>query len=111
MEGPYRLNIETIDEKVSKISSGNYAIGRRSEKGSFLFRCIGRASSDLNAKLKSWISKTDRPFFKFRYSSSAREAFFIECTNYHDFVKNGKIKHPKRPGSTDWRCPRCGFYK
>jgi len=111
MEGPYNLNITTIDEKVTKTSPGNYAIGRRNENGTFLFRCIGRASRDLNSKLKSWVSKTNKPLFKFRYSKSAREAFTMECAIYHDFVKDEKIEHPKRPGSTDWRCPRCDFYQ
>ncbi len=110
MQGPYRLNIKTIDEKVSKISSGNYAIGRRNENGTFLFRVIGRANKDLNSKLKSWLNKTDKPLFKFRYSESAHEAFNTECVIYHDFAKKGKIKHPKRPATTDWKCPRCGYY-
>ncbi|MBN1352729.1 hypothetical protein JXJ21_25295 [candidate division KSB1 bacterium] len=111
MEGPFRLNAETIDEKVNRISPGNYVIGRRNESGTFLFKRIGRANSDLNSKLKSWVSKTTKPLFKFRYSSSAREAFAVECAIYHDFAKDERVEHPKRPDSTNWRCPRCGFYK
>ena len=111
MEGPYRLNFDTIDKKVNRVSSGNYAIGRRSKNGIFLFRVIGRANKDLNSKLKSWLDKTDKPLFKFRFSESAREAFEKECTIYHDFVKDKKIKHPRRPTKSDWKCPRCKFYK
>jgi hypothetical protein len=111
MEGPYHLNVDTIDEKVNRVSSGNYAIGRRNKKGTFLFRVIGRANKDLNSKLKSWINKTDKPLFKFRYSESARVAFKRECVIYHDFVKDRKIKHPQRATGSNWKCPRCEFYK
>jgi hypothetical protein len=111
MEGPYSLNNKTIDEKVTKVSPGNYALGRKNESGIFLISYIGRAETDLSSELKSWINKTDKPLFKFRYAISARDAFGIECENYHDFVKNGKGKHPERPANTDWKCPRCKFYK
>ena len=68
MEGPFNLNHETIDKKVKKNCTGNFAIGRKNEKGTFLFKCMGRANTDLNSKLKSWIRKTKKPLFKFRYS-------------------------------------------
>jgi hypothetical protein len=110
MEGPYPFDIKTIDEKVTRVSAGNFALGRKNESGAFLINYIGRALTDLNSKLKSWVEKTDKPFFKFRYSVSAQDAFGIECENYHDFVKDGKNKHPRRPASTDWKCPRCNFY-
>lgn len=111
MKGPYRLNSETINKIVNRVSSGNYAIGRRNKNGTFLFRVIGRANKDLNSKLKSLLNKTDKPLFKFRYSENAREAFEKECTIYHDFVINKKIKHPQRPTKSNWKCPRCEFYK
>lgn len=111
MEGPYHFDIKTIDEKVTRVSPGNFVLGRKNENGTFLFSYIGRANIDLNSKLKSWVTKTDKPLFKFRYSVSAQAAFGMECENYHDFVKDGKNKHPRRPTSTDWKCPRCNFYK
>jgi hypothetical protein len=111
MEGPYRFDIKTIDEKVTRVSAGNFVLGRTNENGTFVFTYIGRALKDLNSKLKSWVDKTDKPLFKFRYSGSAKAAFGIECENYHDFVKGRKRKHPRRPSSTDWKCPRCDFYK
>ena len=111
MEGPYRFNIKTINEKVTRVSPGNYVLGRRNDHGTFLFSYIGRANTDLNSKLKSRAEKIDKPFFKFRYSDSAQEAFRIECENFHDYVKDGKNKHPKRPANTDWQCPRCKIFK
>ncbi len=111
MEGPYSLDIKTIDEKVTRVSPGNYALGKKNENGKFIFSYIGRSDTDLNSELKSWIDKTERPLFKFRYAISARDAFGIECENYHDFVKQGEVNHPQRPSGTDWKCPRCNFYK
>lgn len=111
MEGPYRFNVKTINEKVTRTSPGNYVLGRRTEQGAFLFSYIGRANADLNSKLKSRAAKINKPFFKFRYSDSAQEAFRTECENYHDYVKNGKSKHPKRPEDTNWQCPRCRIFK
>lgn len=111
MEGPYNLVINTIEEKVAKISPGTYALGRKNENGTFLVSYIGRADNDLTSKLKSWIDRTDRPLFKFRYAMSARDAFGMECENYHDFVKNSKNNHPERPANTNWKCPRCQIYK
>ncbi len=51
------------------------------------------------------------PLFKFRYAISARDAFGIEYENYHDVVKHGKGKHPERSAGSDWKYPRCNFYK
>jgi len=110
MEGPYCLDIATIDEKVSQSSPGNFVLGRKNEEGTFLFNYIGRANADLNSKLKSWIAKTDKPFFKFRYSVSAREAFQVECKNFHDFVKKEKKRHPRKPADSNWKCPLCKIY-
>jgi len=111
MEGPYPLDMPTIDEKVSKLSPGNYALGRKNDNGTFLISYIARADTDLNSELKAWIEKTDKPLFKFRYALSARDAFGIECENYHDFVRDKKGDHPRRPEGTNWKCPRCNFYK
>jgi hypothetical protein len=111
MEGPFSFDIKTINEKVTRISPGNFALGRKKENGTFLFNYVGRALTDLNSKLKSLIDKTDKPLFKFRYSVSAQDAFVIGCENYHNFVKDKKKKHPSRPANTDWNCPRCNFDK
>jgi len=110
MEGPYGLDMKTIEEQVKRVSPGNYALGKKNEEGMFLVSYIGRSDTDITSELKSWIGKTDKPLFKFRYANSSRDAFGIECENYHDFVKDGKGKHPGRPVQTDWKCPRCNFY-
>ena len=107
MSGPYKLDKNAIDAKVSKTSPGNYALGKKDAKGAFLVGYVGRADSDVNARLKSWVGKTKRPLFKFSYATSAKAAFEKECENYHDFDPEGNDVHPARPDGTNWKCPRC----
>lgn len=110
MNGPYKLDGETIDAKVTKKSPGNYALGRKDDEGTFLVGYVGRADSDVNARLKSWVGKTKRPLFKFSYATSAKAAFEKECNNYHDFNPPSNDVHPDRPNGTNWKCPRCDIF-
>jgi hypothetical protein len=110
MKGPFKLDKETIDREVTRTSPGNYALGRKNEKGTFLVDYVGRADSDVKARLKSWVGKTTRPLFKYSYESSAKAAFEKECENYHDFNPPDNDAHPDRPDGTNWKCPRCGVF-
>jgi len=110
MKGPYKLDAKTIDAQVTKTSPGNYALGKRNEEGTFLVGYVGRADKDVNGRLKSWVSKTKRPLFKFSYASSTKAAFEKECENYHDFDPPGNDIHPDRPNGTNWKCPRCNVF-
>ena len=108
MEGPYKLDAETIDAKVTRKSPGNYALGREDEEGRFLVGYVGRSDSDVNARLKSWVGTY--PLFKFSYATSPKAAFEKECENYHDFKPPGNDSHPDRPEGATWRCPRCDIF-
>lgn len=110
MEGPYKLDSETIDAKVTRTSPGNYALGGENEKGTFLVGYVGRSDSDVRARLKSWVGKTTRSLFKFSYASSPKVAFEKECNNYHDFEPPENDSHPDRPEGTTWQCPRCNIF-
>jgi len=111
MNGPYELDKDIIDEKVTKKSPGNYALGRkRDTDGTFLIGYVGRADKDLNDRLKKWAGKTKRPLFKFSYANSPKEAFEKECHNWHDFDPPDNKIHPDRPKDATWRCPRCDKY-
>ncbi len=110
MKGPYKLDTETINEKVTRKSAGNYALGKKNEKGLFTVGYVGRSDSDVGARLKQWISKTRRPLFKFCYATSPKAAFEKECNNHHDFKPPGNDSHPARPKGTSWRCPRCNIF-
>ena len=110
MNGPYKLDTETIDENVTKKSPGNYALGKKDDEGTFLVGYVGRADSDVNERLKSWLEKTKRPLFKFSYATSAKATFEKECENYHDFDPPANDVHPDRPNGTYWKCPRCDVF-
>lgn len=114
MDGPYKLDNETIDAIVTRTScAGNYALERRHEKGSFIVNYVGRSDDDVKGRLKYWIER--KPYykrFKFSYASSAMAAFEKECKNYHDFGASEKLDneiHPQRPEGTDWKCPICDY--
>ena len=110
MEGPYKLDVETIDVQVTRKSPGNYALGVVTERGAFRPGYVGRSDSDVAASLKSWVGKTKKPLFKFSYASWAKAAFEKECENYHDFNPVQNTTHPERPEKTNWHCPRCSIF-
>lgn len=113
MKGPYELTTEKIDEKVTKTSAGNYALGRLSD-ASFPFSYVGRSDDDVNKRLKAWVGKSTKyTHFKFSYATSPKAAFEKECKNYHDFGGSEKLdndKHPERPYLSKWKCPECDIY-
>jgi len=110
MYGPFKLDNETIGLQVTKTSAGNYAFGRKGERGTFLVNYVGRSDSDVAERLRSWIGETRSPLFKYSYASSAKAAFEKECVNYHDFSPPGNDVHPARPDGTTWKCPRCNIF-
>jgi len=110
MNGPYKLDKETIDTKVTRISPGNYALGKKDEKGTFLVGYVGRSDDDVKGRLKRWVGETKRPLFKFSYATSAKAAFEKECNNYHDFNPPGNTNHPARAEGTNWKCPQCNIF-
>jgi len=107
MNGPFRLNNETIDAQVTRTSPGNYALGDKNERGTFLVDYVGRSDDDVNGRLKKWVGKTSEPLFKFSYATSPKAAFEKECRNYHDFSPPSNTDHPDRPKGSDWKCPVC----
>jgi len=107
MNGPYKLDNETIDAEVTQTSPGNYALGRKDKKGTFRVGYVGRSDDDVNGRLKYWIGETKRPLFMFSYATSAKAAFEKECNNYHDFDPPDNTSHPARPRNSNWKCPKC----
>ncbi len=108
MKGPFNLDEATIDSEVSKTSAGNYALGKKNDKGTFLVNYVGRSDSDVNDRLKYWAKKSNSPLFKFSYTTSSKLAFEKECNNYHDFSPPSNDIHPDKPNGTDYKCPVCG---
>jgi hypothetical protein len=109
MKGPYKLNMETILEKVTRKSPGNYVLGRKNLDGEFRIGHIGRSDSDIAAQLKSCVGMSNQLFFKFSYAKSSEVAFKRDCKIYHARGLTNH-SHPTRPKSTTWQCPRCDIF-
>ena len=112
LNGPYNLTDETIDEKVTKTSSGVYVLGYVDTDGKFVVHYTGRSDDDVNDRLCDWVgSKYSK--FKFGYFSSAKAAFEKESRIYHDFGESKELDnevHPRRPDDTTWECPVCDIF-
>lgn len=109
MEGPYTFDQKTIDQKVTKKSAGNYALGRTGKDGSFYISYIGRSDTDLHNRLSSQLHEHPHREFKFSYANTALEAYEKECKNYHDFGECKKLEneiHPDKPYVL-CNCPIC----
>jgi len=113
MNGPYLLIPDKIDEVVTSMQPGAFALGYISDVN-FVVVYIGRSDKNLNETLKDWVfRKSDCIFFKYAFTKNSQEAFEKECKGYHDF---GEIdlkceQHPQRIEGTDWKCPSCDIYK
>jgi len=113
MDGPYFLSEETIDEVVTLTSPGNYALGDEGKERAFRVSYIGRSDTDVNDRLKEWVSNTNSPLFKFSYATSPKAAFEKECLNYHEFGESEALDneiHPRRPDGQNWICPLCDVF-
>ena len=113
MIGTFDLVSSQIEKNVTKISAGNYALGRL-EDDNFIVLYVGRSDSDLKNRLISWVGKNAKyKKFKYSYADSFKAAFEKECNNYHDFGGKAKLDnevHPDRPENSGWKCPRCKIF-
>jgi hypothetical protein len=109
MQGAYDLTNGKIDELVSHVCAGNYALGVISLKtNKFVVKYVGRSETDLNARLKEHVGK--HPKFKFSLAASPQEAFEKVCRNFHDFGGIKKLRnnvHPTPSAGSGWKCPFC----
>ena len=111
MKGPYRLDTAAIDANVAKASAGNYVLGKQdTDTGEFVVNYVGRTDSGVNAKLKSWLGKTNAPLFMFSYAVSRKVAFEKECRLYHALSPPDNDAHPDRPPGVNWICPVCDVF-
>ena len=110
---PYDLTPRTVSEVVTRVSAGNYLLGRVGDHG-FLVQYVGRSDRDLAKELRSWArDRSHHKAFTFGYASDPKAAFERECEDFHDYGGTETLdnaEHPKRPANADWLCPRCDFY-
>jgi len=105
LNGPYKLDADTISKVVTKTSAGAYALGKSNSNGGLTVHRIGRSDGDVADRLGDYIGQYAE--FKFDYFSSAKAAFEKECNLYHDFNPPDNDIHPDRPDGTELKCPRC----
>ena len=112
MNGPFVFTASEIDKQITRTCAGNYALGRKNDKGGLTVKYVGRADSDVNDRIKDHLGKS-YSHFKFCYATSPKAAFEKECENYHDFGGSAKLDnkiHPDRPDGASWKCPRCNKF-
>ncbi|WP_421304111.1 hypothetical protein [Aeromonas veronii] len=113
LKGPFVLDYDTINEKITEKNAGNYALGSPSSSGGLIVQYVGRSDTDLNARLKQHATTGTYTHFKFDYATSPKAAFEKECHNFHDFgeeIKLANAMHPDRPKDANWKCPACNKF-
>jgi hypothetical protein len=73
MSGSFPLDDAMIDEKVSRTSPGNYALGYMDD-GTFQVFYVGRSDSDVRGRLHEWVGAPSRCR---RYTSAAQAAWDV----------------------------------
>jgi hypothetical protein len=71
MDGSYPLDDEAIDERVSRTSPGNYALGYM-DGSTFMVFYVGRADRDVKRRLHEWVGAPSRYV---KYAPSAQAAW------------------------------------
>ena len=111
MQGPFSFTRENIDVLITLTKPGNYALGYVDEDKIFRVQYVGRADTDVKARLKNHLGEKYSAF-KFSYATSSKAAYEKECQNFHDFGgPEGKLVnkiHQDLPdNSKNWKCPVC----
>ena len=108
----YEFNKEVIETLLEDGLIGNYALGNKSNNGSFIVNYVGRSDTDLKKRLMQHLDENHTySYFKYSVAHSVKEAYFKECKNYHDFgagVYLDNKNHPARPDGVKEACPYCG---
>ena len=73
MSGSYPLTAEAIDERLTRKSPGNYALGYL-DSGTFMVFYVGRSDSDLRHRLHEWVGA---PSHYDRFAPSSRAAWGV----------------------------------
>ena len=107
LRGSFPLTKNSINENVTRLSPGAYALGR-SGNGKFYINYVGRSDSDVKGRLHDHVGTCSH--FKYEYYTSSKAAFGKECRLYHDFNPSANKIHPDRPAGSGWKCPVCDIF-
>jgi hypothetical protein len=112
LRGPFDLTKHGVEAAVDQRSPGAYALGRTNEVGTFVISFVGRADSDLGARLLEHVAVEWYPHFKAVYCATPNAAFEKECSLFHDFGQRAldNKTHPAPPPNSTWQCPRCRVF-
>ena len=104
------LESDTIAQNVARKLIGNYWLGDFSSDGSLYVRYIGRSDTCLRRRLKEHSGKAKYEAFVFRESEQIKEAFDIECREWHMLNSLGQLDnqiHPDSPSKLPYKCAYC----
>lgn len=106
-EGPLALTEENISALQAKTE--NYRLGKSlNTQGGLIVDYVGRSDTDITERLTFWLnSGRGYTYFRYKYATSPRAAFYQECQDYHKFAPPDNAIHPDRPAWTNWECPVC----
>ena len=108
LSGPFSLDRDTITRMVSRVSEGVYVLSRNGTTAHY----VGRSDSNVRDRLLTYVGSGYRSFW-YAYATSPRDAFYKECTLYHQFGGSSSLDnkvHPQRPAGSAWHCPVCNIY-
>lgn len=105
LQGPFRLDFDTIGRAVAEKATGAFALGYESPDGAFRITYVGSSEDSLRARLLERIGSEQA--FKFGPCASAEQAFLLECQLFHEFRPRANRFHPARPRGSTAQCPHC----
>ena len=104
------LERSSIIENIAHKKIGNYWLGDLTPDGSLFVRYVGRSDTCLRRRLQEHSIKGIYEAFVFRESETIKEAFDIECREWHMFKTLGQLDnsiHPDSPSRLPYKCPYC----
>ena len=101
----YNLERETIAQNVARKLIGNYWLGDFSPDGSLIVRYIGRSLTCIRNRLYKHAYNSEFEGFIWRPADTVREAFMIECREYHLCDNLTNKDHPNAPRHLPYSCP------
>ena len=104
MKGPFELSETNISQNINTGKVGAYILSRGNEVAHY----IGRSDADIKARLMQHLRDGIYKQFWFDITSSALEAFYLECEWYHKYNPPDNKTHPAVPPGAVWKCPVAG---
>lgn len=107
---PHLFVPSIVREVVAPGYPGAYALG--DDRGGFIAGYIGRSDTCLQTRLLKHNHRYEFEYFIFRYATSVKEAYHLECQFWHTSAEQGHLlnhRHPAVPVNSQLCCPYCHF--